>query len=517
MNCLKGLLRAAGISLFLFGMLNAQTPDFSLVGFAAQDGGTTGGTGGTEVTVSTGQEIADAIDAKQDGEYSDGLIIKVDGTITQGNSPDSKINVKECSDISIIGVGTNGEFDGIGIKIWKASNIIVRNITVHHVSDGDGDCIGIEGPADHVWVDHCELYNDHIDDPDDTSNKDYYDGLLDAKGEVDYITYSWNYLYDSWKTMLVGSSDGDEYDRHITIHHNWMADCNSRLPLFRFGHGHIFNNYYNTNYSTGINCRMGAEIYIENNHFENMVNPIGFWYSDETGYWNLSGNEFINCTGEQPESSTTDYVPSYDYSSVLHPVGEVKSIVMQYAGVGVIDGSDDPQDTYTLSSSVAQGSGSIDNGSGTYTSGTSVTVTANPESGWSFDRWGGDVSSNDNPLTVTVNSDMNISAYFVEDANTSYTLSSSVAQGSGSIDNGSGTYTSGTSVTVTANPESGWYFDHWGGDVNSTDNPLTLTMDSDISITAHFTSTEQDDPQLNSFVTQPLTEAGFEQGATICL
>lgn len=52
-------------------------------------------------------------------------------------------------------------------------------------------------------------------------------------------------MHDSWKTMLSGSSDGDEYDRKVTYHHNYFENCNSRLPLFRFGHGHVFNNYYN--------------------------------------------------------------------------------------------------------------------------------------------------------------------------------------------------------------------------------------------------------------------------------
>lgn len=237
---------ALAVVLVCIGTVGAQTPDFSLVGFAAQDGGTTGGSGGTEVTVSTGDEILDLISEKKDGAYSDGLIIRVNGTITPNNTSSSKIDIKEVNDVSVIGVGTSGEFDGVGIKIWKASNIIIQNLKIHHVSQGDGDCIGIEGPSDHIWVDHCELYNDVIEDPEDESQKDYYDGLLDAKRDVDYVTYSWNYLHDSWKTMLVGSSDGDEYDRHITIHHNWFEASNSRLPLFRYGYGHIFNNYYNS-------------------------------------------------------------------------------------------------------------------------------------------------------------------------------------------------------------------------------------------------------------------------------
>lgn len=166
-------------------------------------------------------------------------------------------------------------------------------------------------------------------------DKDHYDGLFDVKRDAEYITFSWNYVHDSWKTMLVGSSDSDEYNRTITYHHNWIQNVNSRTPSYRYGHGHIFNNYYQDVVSSGINSRMGAQLRIENNHFENVNDPIVYLYSDEPGYWDVSNNMFVNCTGSQPTSSTTSYTPPYNYS--LDPVEDVKSLVMQYAGVGVID------------------------------------------------------------------------------------------------------------------------------------------------------------------------------------
>lgn len=89
--------------------------------------------------------------AKQDS--STPLTIYVDGTITPENTNDSKINVKDVSDVSIIGVGTRGELDGIGIKIWRASNIIIRNLKIHHVDTGDKDAISIEGrPTTSGWI-----------------------------------------------------------------------------------------------------------------------------------------------------------------------------------------------------------------------------------------------------------------------------------------------------------------------------------------------------------------------------
>lgn len=68
-----------------------------------------------------------------------------------------------------------------------------------------------------------------------------------------------------------------------------------------------------------------------------------------------------------------------------------------------------------------------------------------------------------------------------------YTLSISTGTG-GTTDPEPGTYTydPGTEVTITAIPDSGYEFSAWSGDASGTDNPITITMDSDMSITANF-------------------------------
>jgi uncharacterized repeat protein (TIGR02543 family) len=47
-------------------------------------------------------------------------------------------------------------------------------------------------------------------------------------------------------------------------------------------------------------------------------------------------------------------------------------------------------------------------------------------------------------------------------------------------------YDPGTPVQLTAIPNSGYVFDHWSGDLSGTDNPATITMDSDKTVTANF-------------------------------
>ncbi|NLI56040.1 hypothetical protein GX420_03525, partial [bacterium] len=50
---------------------------------------------------------------------------------------------------------------------------------------------------------------------------------------------------------------------------------------------------------------------------------------------------------------------------------------------------------------------------GPYTPYTNITLTANPSSGWYFVGWSGDINSPDNPITFTINKNMNINALFV--------------------------------------------------------------------------------------------------------
>jgi hypothetical protein len=71
-----------------------------------------------------------------------------------------------------------------------------------------------------------------------------------------------------------------------------------------------------------------------------------------------------------------------------------------------------------------------------------------------------------------------------------YTLSVSVnpAQ-AGFVSSSGGEYKSGMQVTLTAYPASGYTFDRWSGSVYGTISTITITMDSDASLTAQFKTT----------------------------
>ncbi|MBU0639121.1 MAG: hypothetical protein KKB50_09680 [Planctomycetes bacterium] len=68
-----------------------------------------------------------------------------------------------------------------------------------------------------------------------------------------------------------------------------------------------------------------------------------------------------------------------------------------------------------------------------------------------------------------------------------YTLTvNTQGQGSVTLDPPGGSYGSGTNVELTANPSAGWCFDQWTGNLTGSDNPDTLSMNDDKTVTAMF-------------------------------
>jgi hypothetical protein len=110
------------------------------------------------------------------------------------------------------------------------------------------------------------------------------------------------------------------------------------------------------------------------------------------------------------------------------------------------------------------------------------TITRSVTAGTTYTiRIGGYSSNNVGPFTL------NITGPACQSAN--YTLTTDVTPtGAGSIVLAppGGSYAPGTVVTVTANPATGYHFDHWSGDLSGSTNPTTITMNSDKSVTAVF-------------------------------
>lgn len=375
------------------GILFAQAPDFSMVGFATLNGGTTGGEGGQTVTPSTFDELKHYVEdtttpyiIRIEKEFNTGLPTFVDGegTIVTGSTSGAIATtfgaiLRVGPNKTLIGTGDKAFFNRIGLVIQCQSNIIIRNIkfTMKNVPAtrvdeykifapdgittlGDPDCIGIQADAEsipeaerisrHIWIDHCEFYNENID------NKDRYDGLIDNKNNVQNLTISWCYFHDHSKALLSGKGNSDIYNRTVTYHHNYFSNINgSRLPLLRFGQHHYFNNFMEACNGDGVDLRINTNCYIEGNYYKDSKKPV-FGKPSENGQGKLVDNIFDNCarlhTGftnlngvkSDPLSSTEEFTDAcnftptdfYEYKSQLTQTIDVPTIVKAYSGVGKI-------------------------------------------------------------------------------------------------------------------------------------------------------------------------------------
>lgn len=116
-----------------------------------------------------------------------------------------------------------------------------------------------------------------------------------------------------------------------------------------------------------------------------------------------------------------------------------------------------------------------------------VRLTAVPDAGWEFTRWEGDLTGSDNPTTLVMDSDKNVTAVFTPTV--AYTITTSTyGNGTIELDPDQATYSYGDEVQVEAVPNAGWELYVWSGDLSGNVNPTTLTVTGDMSIGAEFVS-----------------------------
>ncbi|UCG51805.1 MAG: T9SS type A sorting domain-containing protein, partial [Candidatus Latescibacterota bacterium] len=140
--------------------------------------------------------------------------------------------------------------------------------------------------------------------------------------------------------------------------------------------------------------------------------------------------------------------------------------------------------TYTVATNVV-GNGSVTKtpDQATYLLGDTVVVTAVPDSAWVFDGWSDGLTGSENPDTIVVTSDTTVIATFVR----TYAVITNVV-GNGSVTKApdQAAYLLGDTVIVTALPDSAWVFNSWSDGLTGTDNPDTIVVASDTTVTATF-------------------------------
>jgi pectate lyase len=281
-------------------------------GWATQGGGTTGGAGGSTVTVSTLSAFTSAVTG------TTAKIINVSGTINLGSS-DFDIG----SNKTIIGVGSSSGFIG-DLRAKGQTNLILQNLNFTN-PNGVGDADGLTfQKTTRYFVTHCTFVQ-------------CTDGEFDQTHACDYGTVSWCKFYYKSDTghdfvNLIGHSDSnaseDTGHLRITMHHNWYSTlCKERMPRVRFGHVHVYNNYYGAagnNYNVGVGN--DCQILLQNCYFDSQTDPWkNYSSSGHQGLIHWSGNTYVNTTQPTWAPNSTVFTPPYSYS--LTASSSVKSVV----------------------------------------------------------------------------------------------------------------------------------------------------------------------------------------------
>lgn len=268
--------------------------------------------------------------------------------------------------------------------------------------------------------------------------------------------------------------------------------------------------------------------------------PSGTLYADDSVgdinmFARVSGTTITSCVVDSvmhdvyTGTSTIGGDKTFSTSFLLYPTGGATSV----SATGVVDASGATIPTTIRSwfilnttmvlpdnpyAGVYYGSNTIDNGSGTFVAaisayGNMFSFFGSDTGGWvnhqeflglygnAFSFKVGNITLNGSASATDItgtwqNSVTQKSGTFivpkictgVETPSSSYTLAVNAANGTVAKNPNQTSYASGTSVQLTATANSGYTFTGWSGDITGTANPVTVTMNSNKTITANFTS-----------------------------
>jgi hypothetical protein len=147
---------------------------------------------------------------------------------------------------------------------------------------------------------------------------------------------------------------------------------------------------------------------------------------------------------------------------------------------------------------------------GIYPYGTTIQASAIPAPGNVFVIWGNAANSSTNPLTYLVtNANTSISSLFTPVGSGQVSLAVvPVGRGHISVSPRANGYTAGQMVSITATPNTGSTFNGWSGSAGGTQNPLSVTLNTNSVIYANFSTN-------NSLSFREGPGTGFAEGAEV--
>ncbi|MBR6291782.1 MAG: C10 family peptidase [Bacteroidales bacterium] len=145
----------------------------------------------------------------------------------------------------------------------------------------------------------------------------------------------------------------------------------------------------------------------------------------------------------------------------------------------------DAPNQYTITVQSANPTMGTVSGGGIYNEGAAITISATAFSGYHFTQWN---DGNTNATrTITVTGNATYIANFEANPPQQYTITVMSANEQMGYVTGGGTFAAGTTITISATPNSGYYFAQWNdGNTNAT---RTITVTGDATYIATFTAT----------------------------
>ena len=190
----------------------------------------------------------------------------------------------------------------------------------------------------------------------------------------------------------------------------------------------------------------------------------------------IINNGTANITFAAPGTTGTATLTVFGYNKITY-----------IATINIVGGG---TQYYNVSVMANPTDGGIVSGDGGYQAGQSCTVTATPNSGYTFTNWmeNGIVVSTNASYTFTVTGNHYLTANFQAQPQT-YTIAVSANPTNGGTVTGGGTYEQGQQCTVSATPNANYTFTNWteNGNVVSTNATYTFNVTGNRTLVANFT------------------------------
>ena len=386
-----------------------------------------------------------------------------------------------------------------GIDVDECSNTVtIEGNTISHTTNQG---VHIEQGATGVTVLKNIFHNNvtsYTTTPPTYNN--WYAGALNIQN-VNGTSAHHNLFYDEYAAISINSGTVGNGSDNTEIYNNTIYDAQVGIK--------IANNSTGTNIRGNIFSNIGHHFYaVSSDSSSGFVSDYNIFYeesgTDDRFYWQKdeweAAENYATWQGRGfdahsfhidpllTDPANQDFVPQITSDAVDNGVN--LGFTTDYNDTSVpqnelydIGAHEVVFEEYTLAVTSPHATVTKSPNQATYTYGDEVTITLDVDDGYTFTGWTGDHSGSENPLTLTINSDTDLTANFTQN---SYTLDVTSPHATVTKSPNQATYTYGDEVQIMLDVDDGYTFTGWTGDHSGSENPLTLTIDGDKNITANF-------------------------------